>query len=138
MEDTQALAGYRFLIVEDEALQACQLADMLTEMGGTVIKTVYAYEQARSAIDEANFDCVILDINLGGTLSFPLVDVLRERGLPFVVCTAYADAVEVSPGAADAPRLDKPVTAVDLRDTLSQLLNPGPRRQKRTGLRFFS
>jgi CheY-like chemotaxis protein len=137
MENTRTLAGYRFLIVEDEALQACQLADMLTDMGGTVTKTVYAYEQARNAIDEANFDCVILDINLGGTLSFPLIDIMRERSIPFVVCTAYAEAVEVSPGAAGAPRLDKPVTAIELRDTLSQLLNPGPRRQKRTGLRFF-
>ncbi len=117
-----SLSDYRFLIVEDEVLQACHLAAMVTEMGGTVAKIAHSYEQAQDAVLGTTFDCAILDINLSGTLSFPLIDVLRRRGIPFVICTAYANAVDAHSGTSGAPQLDKPVDARDLRNTLLGVL----------------
>lgn len=131
MNNQAPLSGHRFLIVEDQAMQACHLGVLLTEMGGTVARIAYGFEQAQSAIYAADFDCAILDINLAGTLSFPLIDLLEDRGIPVVICTAYADAVEVYPGAESTPRLDKPINTIELRDTVLQVLHPGSRRRRR-------
>ena len=123
MPSSAPLSGYRFLIIEDEVLQATHLAEMLGELGGSVSKAVHGYEQARKAVDEVAFDCAILDINLSGTLAFHIADILRDRGIPFVICTAYADAVDVHPGAWGAPRLDKPVQLADLQEAVLEALS---------------
>jgi CheY-like chemotaxis protein len=116
------LNGYRFLIVEDEILQAQRVGDLVAEMGGTVAKIVYGFEQARAAIADTAFDCAILDINLNGTLSFRLAESLKHQGIPFIFCTAYAEAADVYPDASETPRVDKPVRPTDLRDALLSVL----------------
>jgi CheY-like chemotaxis protein len=123
MESLAPFSGYRFLVVEDEVMQAAHVSEMLAELGGTVSKAVYNYPEARQAIDDVAFDCAILDINLGGTLAFPLVDVLRDRGIPLVICTSYADAVDVHRGSWGAPRLDKPVRLEALREVVLEALS---------------
>ena len=89
------LTGYRFLVVEDEILQAERVGEMLSEMGGTVAKMAYGFDQARIAIADTAFDCAILDINLSGTLSFRLAETLKRQNIPFIFCTAYAQAADV-------------------------------------------
>ena len=121
-QDSQPLTGYRFLIVEDEILQAQRVGDLVEHMGGTVAKIVYGFEQARAAISDTAFDCAILDINLSGTLSFRLAESLKRRNIPFIFCTAYAEAADVYPDASDTPRVDKPVRPTDLRDALLSVL----------------
>jgi CheY-like chemotaxis protein len=124
---TKPLAGYRFLVVEDEMLQALRIGDLVKEMGGDVTDTAYGFEQARRAIAAEGFDCAVLDINLGGTLSFRLTDALKEQKIPFVFCTAYADGIEVYPGASDAPRVDKPVQPAELCGALLMALRNSKR-----------
>lgn len=121
-ENPKPLAGYRFLVVEDEMLQAWRIGEMVVEMGGAVAEIAYGFEQARDVIGNMAFDGVILDINLNGTLSFRLIDTLKRDKIPFVFCTAYTDAVDVYPGAADAPRVSKPVRPEELRDALLEVL----------------
>jgi CheY-like chemotaxis protein len=121
-QKSQPLAGYSFLIVEDEILQAQRVGDMVADMGGTVAKMAYGFEQARKAISDTVFDCAILDINLSGTLSFRLAESLKRQNIPFVFCTAYAEAADVYPDASETPRVDKPVRPTDLRDALLSVL----------------
>jgi CheY-like chemotaxis protein len=118
------LSDYAFLIVEDEPLQAQLISELIISAGGTVRKTAFTFEQARLAADQTPFDCAVLDINLGGTLSFRIADLLRMRGTPFVFCTAYADAVDVYPGAEGTPRLDKPVDEDALLEAVLRVLDP--------------
>ena len=122
-QNLHPLIGYSFLIVEDEILQAQRVGDMVADMGGTVAKIVYGFEQARAAISDTAFDCAILDINLSGTLSFRLAESLKRQNIPFIFCTAYAEAADVYPDAADTPRVDKPVRPTDLRDALLSVLH---------------
>ena len=122
-QTSQPLIGYRFLIAEDEILQAQRVGDMVADMGGTVAKIVYSFEQARAAISDTAFDCAILDINLSGTLSFRLAESLKQQNIPFIFCTAYAEAADVYPDAPDTPRVDKPVRPTDLRDALLLVLH---------------
>jgi CheY-like chemotaxis protein len=121
-QTSQPLTGYRFLIAEDEILQAQRVGDMVADMGGTVAKIVYSFEQARAAISDTAFDCAILDINLSGTLSFRLAESLKRQRIPFIFCTAYAEAADVYPDAPTTPRVDKPVRPTDLRDALLTVL----------------
>lgn len=116
------LSGFGFLIVEDDTMQAHAMRDMLESLGGHVSTMAFTYEQAQNAISTASFDCAILDLNLGGTLAFPVADVLRQRGTPFVVCTGYAEAVDVHPTAAEAPRLSKPIQDDELLAAVLQAL----------------
>jgi CheY-like chemotaxis protein len=120
--NAQALSGFDFLVVEDEPIQAHLIGELIDNMGGNVCKTAYTYEQARDAVSLEAFDCAILDVNLGGTLSFRIADLLRMRGTPFVFCTAYSTAVEVYPAAQKTPRLDKPVGEDELRDAVLQAM----------------
>jgi two-component SAPR family response regulator len=120
---TPSLSGVRILLVEDETLVALHLAEMVREFGGTVVKIVSSIDRALEAINGNDVDSAILDVNLGGTLSFSLGALLRRKNIPFVYCTAYLDAASVFPPVAAAPRLGKPVRKEDLRDALLHVLH---------------
>jgi DNA-binding response OmpR family regulator len=81
-DDLQPLAGYKFLVIEDEMLQAWRVGDMLSMLGGTVGKIAFSYDQGMSALDDARWDCAVLDINLRGEPVFPIVAMLKQRGVP--------------------------------------------------------
>lgn len=121
---SKPLAGVRVLIVEDEMMQAWQIGDVVAELGG-IPKVVFRFEQAIEAMAEEEFDCAILDVNLSGTLSFPIAKELQDQGVPVMFCTAYAEATRLYDGDMPIPRLDKPVGKRDLRDALLGLLS-GP------------
>jgi DNA-binding response OmpR family regulator len=79
----------RVLIVEDEFLVAMLLEDLLSEMGHRVVACVAQVDEAAKLADEADIDFAILDINLGGVKSFPVAEILRRRGIPFMFATGY-------------------------------------------------
>ena len=123
MEATRPLDGVRFLIIEDEIIQAMLLSEMLTEMGGIVSETAHGYEQASKAVYNETYDCALLDINLGGTLTFPIADALKKRGVPFLFCTAFTAGVDAYPYASDILQIEKPVRFEELRDAVLAALD---------------
>ena len=88
----QALSGCRVLVVEDEFFLALELEDALTLAGADVVGPIPDLASALVHASAAEFDVAVLDLNLRGGLSFPLADVLAEKGIPFVFATAYAPA----------------------------------------------
>jgi CheY-like chemotaxis protein len=80
------LTGLRFLIIEDEMSQALLLAELLKDMGGSVSEMAFGIEQAREVVRKDSFDCALLDVNLNGTLSFPIAETMRMQGTP--LCSA--------------------------------------------------
>ena len=79
----------RVLIVEDEPLLALDLQDMLAELGYLVIGTATRIERALTLAEGSEFELAILDINLAGSNSFPVADILRKRQKPFIFTTGY-------------------------------------------------
>jgi CheY-like chemotaxis protein len=67
-----------------------------------------AMRLAKAAIAADGLDAAILDINLGGQNSFPVADILAERGIPFIYATGYAEQPEARIAQA-AALLRKPV-----------------------------
>jgi two-component SAPR family response regulator len=121
-DESRPFAGYKFLIIEDEMLQAWRIGDMLAMLGGTVDKIAFSYEQAQEVLADVKCDCAIVDINLHGKQVFPLAATLEQRGIPFIYCSAYADRIDIYPEAAAAVRVSKPITIDKLRDAVLPVL----------------
>ena len=117
------LTGRRFLVVEDEYLIAADLAAALEAFGAEVTGPAGTVAEALRLVDAEGhrLDGAVLDINLGADRVYPVADVLRRRGIPFVFTTGY-DAAALPQSYADVPRCQKPTDERRLQRCLSNLL----------------
>ena len=111
----------RVLVVEDEVLVGMLIEEMLHELGYELAALSTHLEEALSLARTATFDFAVLDINLNGKQSFPVADVIRARGLPFLFATGYGSRILTEP-YKDTPILQKPFSLDELRQTLTRLL----------------
>ncbi len=79
----------RVVIVEDEALIAMHLQDMLEDMGCTTAATFSSIQEAERGVGEVEADAAILDVNVAGKEVFPVAELLAARNLPLVFSTGY-------------------------------------------------
>ncbi|TNC49588.1 response regulator [Rubellimicrobium rubrum] len=87
------LEGCRVLVVEDDFVVAEDLQDELEQQGAEVLGPVATVEAALSLLESGPLpERAILDVNLRGTMVFPVADALRGRGIPFVFVTGYDHA----------------------------------------------
>jgi CheY-like chemotaxis protein len=114
------LDGLKVLVVEDEMMVSMLIEDMLSELGCEVVGPASRLDEAMALARDAEIDCAVLDVNLGGQPIFPLADLLRERGAPFAFATGYGDAGlrDVDRGS---PVLQKPFREGDLARVLGEL-----------------
>jgi CheY-like chemotaxis protein len=122
-EDVSALQGARILLVEDEALVAMLLEDMLADNGCEVVATAPRLAEALAHAKDADlkFDLAILDLNLAGENTFSVAQALKDRGTPFVFATGYG-AGGLPPEWRDRPTLQKPFTSTDITQVLHETL----------------
>ncbi|MGH1560235.1 response regulator [Caulobacter segnis] len=94
----ELLRGLAVLIVEDEFYLADDLALAVSHAGASVLRPFGRIEEARRAVESGEaMDLAILDIDLMGDKVFPVADLLRKRGAPFLFTTGYGP--ETIPGA---------------------------------------
>lgn len=105
--------GKNILIVEDEFLIAIHAAEVMEGLGFSVVGPVATIEQALDLLREGAFDGAILDVNLSGTLIFPVAEALAERDIPFILTSGY-EATGLPDRWRDRPHLRKPVIERDL------------------------
>ena len=114
----------RVLVVEDEAMIALLVEDMVVEFGSEVVGPAAKFEDAMRLAREADIDAAILDVNLGGQVIFPVADALEERGIGFIFATGYGASV-LPARFRDSPTLPKPFSyeklAAELRKVLAGL-----------------
>lgn len=79
----------RVLIVEDEMLIALMLQDMLADVGLVTAGVANSLSVGLDLARSADAHLAILDINLNGEEAYPIADVLRGRGIPFIFSTGY-------------------------------------------------
>lgn len=120
MSSSVDLKGRRVLIVEDDVMVAMLIADMLTDLGCVVAGSATHLDEAMSLASGTTFDCALLDVNLQGQSIFPLVDLLRAKGVPFAFATGYSNA-DLRSADRDAPILLKPFREDDLARVLALL-----------------
>jgi PAS domain S-box-containing protein len=98
----------RVLLVEDEALVAMMIQEMLSEFGFQVVGPACTASEALAVARDSHFDAAILDINLGDGLVYTVAEILESRGVPFVFVTGY-DAESVDVRFSAVPILQKPI-----------------------------
>ena len=118
------LSGKRILAVEDEALIAVLLEDMLSELGVVTVGPAGTVSSALALAKSETFDAAILDVNLRGERIDPVAAFLAERAIPFVFVTGYGE-VSIE-GQPRAPVIDKPYTQDKLAKALSQIIGIRP------------
>jgi len=124
------LSGRRILLVEDSPVVGPFTADLLTELGCTVIGPAPTMASARELIDGERFEAAIMDIHIRGERVFPLCELLEQQGVPFVLTSGYADW-DMPDQLKDRPRLQKPYRLEDVKRALADLVAPAvsPRRE---------
>ena len=102
------------LILEDEPLIAMDLQLAFEDAGAEAVVTV-SCDEAFEAMDGAEFDGAVLDVNLGkGEPCEPVAVELRARGVPFLLHTGDLDRAGEALRDLDAPILAKPSGADDV------------------------
>ncbi|MBY2968132.1 response regulator [Rhizobium leguminosarum] len=115
------LSGIRVLIVEDEGFVALLIEDMLQDLGCETVASVAGLQEACAIAETAEIDLAVLDVNLAGQHSFPVAEVLRERGVPFLFSTGYGTSALPSEFSG-CPVLAKPFSAKAFEQTLTVAL----------------
>jgi CheY-like chemotaxis protein len=110
--EDRSLAGMKLLVVEDEALIAMEVEEMVAAMGAEVVGAFSRVTHALAALERENVAGAILDIQLDGDTTLGLVDVLLERGCPILFVTGGAPE-SIPEFYRQLPRLSKPFNQVD-------------------------
>ena len=118
-----ALRDCRVLVVEDEFMLADELEMELLEAGAIVVGPAGTIEDAFALIRSGQkIDGVILDVSLRGEMSFPVADLLTERGVPFVFTTGY-DASVIPARLRHVVRCEKPVKIAEIIEAIGRLIH---------------
>jgi len=108
-------------LVEDEAMIRMMVVEMLEELGHNVAAEAGRIDQALSLAQSSEFDLAILDVNLGGEMSFRVAEVIKARSRPVIFASGYG-----SPGLPekyrDWPKLLKPFTVEKLQQIIDATL----------------
>ena len=97
---------------------AMLVEDMLEDLGHELVTVASRLDEALAAAKTGAIDVAILDLNLGGVLTYPVVDALAERGIPFVFATGYGSS-GLKDAYADRPALQKPFVQQVLGDAIA-------------------
>jgi CheY-like chemotaxis protein len=119
----EALAGRRVLVVEDSPVVAEATDQMLCDMGCVVVGPATTMAPALEMAGEERLDAALVDLNIRGGKAFPVLRILRDRSIPFLLTSGYADW-SMPEDWQDVPRLAKPYSPNQLREALLELL-PG-------------
>ncbi len=108
------------LLVDDEELVRLSTADMLGDLGYTVIEAASGEEAMRLVGRGEPFDLLVTDHLMPGLTGTDLARAVRTArpGVPVLLVSGYAETEGVE---ADLPRLTKPFRKAELAASLAQL-----------------
>lgn len=115
------LSGKRILIVEDEAVIAFAIEDMLSDLGCHVIGPAFDLAEALRLATEEALDAGVLDVNLNDQRSYDVAAELHRRNIPFLFATGYGED-SVGWDRSEVPVLAKPYRQPQVEAALTALL----------------
>jgi two-component SAPR family response regulator len=115
------LHGLCILVVEDDPLVGMLIEDILLDNGCRVCGPYITFAAAMEAAKSETVDLAILDVNLGGTYSYPIAEALAVLKVPFLLTSGYGEGA-APPGHPEWPTYGKPFTPDGLETALASLL----------------
>jgi DNA-binding response OmpR family regulator len=113
----------RILLVEDENLQAMELAWLVQEAGYAVLGPERSVADACKALDGIRVDLALLDVALGGETVFPLLETLEGLNIPFIFVTGHSALLPAE--YRRRPMVPKPWEPTTLLALIPQVLRSG-------------
>ncbi|OAB63863.1 hypothetical protein AY599_18650 [Leptolyngbya valderiana BDU 20041] len=107
------------LYVEDNSVIARSMTVFLRELGFEVLGPVATVDAALELLEQHTPEVALLDIDLDGTMVYPVADRLRERNVPFAFVTGY-NAEDLPEQHAQAPLFSKPLDLDGLEAWLTE------------------
>ncbi|WP_226623690.1 HWE histidine kinase domain-containing protein [Alloyangia pacifica] len=104
------------MIVEDEPIISLDLAGMMEHAGYAIFGQFASVSAGLDGTTETLPDIALLDENLGGESSTPLLDHLLAKGVPVVIISGYDGEARTG-----VPRLSKPISEAELLSTIESL-----------------
>ena len=115
------MSARKVLVVEDEAMVAMLIQDLLADLDCEVTMIASNATQAADLAQTCDVDFALLDVNLGGgQTSFQAAAILGERRMPFAWITGYGRE-GVPEKFSGAPILSKPIDPHLLADVVRSL-----------------
>lgn len=110
------------LLVEDEDVVRLSIADMLHELGYSVMEAASARDALR-LLDGHGFDVVITDHLMPGLTGVDLARTIRAKtpDVPVLLVSGYSEVEGIDP---NLPRLTKPFRTEELAASLARILSP--------------
>jgi DNA-binding response OmpR family regulator len=109
----------RILIVDDEPLITAMLEDWLSELGDIVVGPAHSLARALE-LAHGDIDAAIVDVSLGKDNSYPVLEALIARGLPFALATGHGqESIELR--YREQATLMKPFEFAAFREALDRL-----------------
>lgn len=105
--DASALAGLRVIIVEDEAMLALCLREVIEDEGYVVAGMAETVAEARTLAETAAFDVAIIDLHLHGEKADDVAASILGSGRAIIISTG-SEATEVPARFHAWPVLRKP------------------------------
>jgi DNA-binding response OmpR family regulator len=84
------LPGLEILIIEDEALVAFDLEELLFQEGARSVEITSSVRAAREILAARRFSAAILDIKLSDGSGLELLPLLRQLQIPVIITTGYS------------------------------------------------
>ena len=108
------LYGRVILVAEEEYFIADNVARALEKSGADILGPVNTLGGALTLLEVLHrVDGAVLDIHLHDEAVYPLIDVLKARGIPYVLATASEEAA-IPTQYKDVPRWTTPYRLEDL------------------------
>lgn len=108
----------KVLVLEDEGLIGMLLEEMLLDLGyDATVKT--SIDEALAVVESTPLAAAILDLNIGGELSYPVAEALAARDVAFFFVTGYRE-LQIEARYRERPICNKPFTIADIRGALER------------------
>lgn len=119
---SEVLYCHRILVVEDNALLAISLEEMLKQAGAEVVGPAVTLDEAERFAAEEELSAALLDIRLDDEEIWPVARVLAVRNVPFVFSTGHFDQDSLPAEWLGRPILVKPVGRQKILDALTDVI----------------
>jgi CRP-like cAMP-binding protein len=116
-----SLPKLKILVIEDNALVADAICDLVRDSGCDVAGPVGCLQHGFQFLSDRTVDGAIVDIDLHGSGSFPICDELRRRNVPLFFLSGDATPTDVPSQFRKAKFLTKPLDAGEFKTALAEI-----------------